>query len=75
MYILQYMLLPSTTDKAATLRAGGGRQKANNKRPPPDRPSTDRHVAPRADEGVGHGVDQLAGDAEVAQLYLPVAVD
>ena len=33
-----------------------------------------RHVAPRADEGVGHGVDEFAGDAKVADLDLSRAV-
>ena len=33
------------------------------------------HVAARAHEGVGHGVDQLSGDAKVADLDLALAVD
>ena len=33
-----------------------------------------RHVAPRSDEGVCHGTDELAGDAKIAYLDLPRAV-
>ena len=33
-----------------------------------------RHVAPRPDEGVCHGIDELAGDAKIAYLDLPRAV-
>ena len=33
-----------------------------------------RHVAPRSDEGVCHGIDELARDAKIADLDLPRAV-
>ena len=33
-----------------------------------------RHVAPRADEGVGHGVDKLSGNAKVADFDVSRAV-
>lgn len=36
---------------------------------------THRHVGPRAHKGVGHGVDELPADPEVAQLDLPSRVD
>ena len=34
-----------------------------------------RHVAPRSDEGVSHGIDELAGDAKIAYLDLPLCID
>ena len=36
---------------------------------------TYRHVAASAHEGVGHRIDQLSGDTEVAEFDLAVAVD
>ena len=33
-----------------------------------------RHIAPRSDEGVCHGIDELAGDAKVTDLDLSSAV-
>ena len=39
------------------------------------RERTHRHVGPRAHEGVGHGVDELAAHPKVTQLDLPPGVD
>lgn len=36
---------------------------------------THRHVGARSNEGVGHGIDELAAHAKVTQLDLPARVD
>lgn len=36
---------------------------------------THRHVGARSNEGVGHGIYELAAHTEVAQLDLPARVD
>lgn len=35
---------------------------------------THRHVAPRANERVGHGIDQLTGNSKVTDFYFTSAI-